>query len=448
MDHSTPSGDQTASAEAVAERDAPTFQDYVVADGLKAAKQTLAGVKADQLADPDLQTDPDDEAVLDAIEGAEAALDKAIVAQGKDGHEDSAPKRSGNWATAKRAFSSLLERPPAHVAQFQVRMSDDDGHVARFAGYASTTGVGYEVRDWLGEYRETILPGAFAKTLREQPNVPLLFNHDGVPLASTGSGTSRLSEDAVGLRNEADLDRRDALTNSICVQLERGVLNRMSFSFRAIKDSWNEDYDERGVQEAALYDSSIVTFPANPATTAELQTTLRSALGREGRSLWVADSELSIRSALPVLTSRDSDPDPDAEDLLEKAVRALVHADEVLCRQQGPHGRARTFNVAGALLEVRAGKALSGKNEALIKSALTALSAADERHAETAKQHAAASDALNNVLGGGAEGEDGNEGAATGGDPISPQDGAGARSVNPLQLKRAREAELRALRRR
>ena len=443
MDDLTPTdGDETARREAE-ERDQPTSEDWSVGYGLKNLKGDLARVKADQLADPDNKTDPDDEAVMSAIEEAEAAIDKAITAQGKDAKSE---PRSENPATPKRAFSSLLEQPPAHTGEFEVRMESDASTTARFVGYASTTGVPYSVRDWLGEYNETILPGAFAKTLREQGNVPLLFNHDGIPLASTGSGTSRLSEDKVGLRNEADLDRRDAVTNSICVQMERGVLNKMSFSFRGVKDVWNDAYDERGVSEAALYDSSVVTYPANPTTSAELRDSMRSALGREGRSLWLADSELSIRSALPVIVERREVGEEEG-DLLEKALRALVHADEVLCRSHGPHGRARTFHVASAMLELRAGKVLSAKNHALLKQAADALATADKHHAKAAKQHAAASDALNDVLGGGAEGEDANNGASTGGNPISPQDGAGPRSARSLRLKREREAELRALRR-
>lgn len=427
------------------ERDAPTSEDWTVSYGLKNAKQALAGVKADQLADPDNKTDPDDEAVMSAIEEAEAALDKAIVAQGKDGQREPAP-RSGNFATAKRAFSSLVEQPPSHPAQFEVRMgAGDDSNVAQFVGYASTTGVPYSVRDWLGEYNETILPGAFGKTLREQANVPLLFNHDGIPLASTGAGTSRLMEDKVGLRNEADLDRRSGLTNDICIAMQRGDLNKMSFSFKAIKDSWNDEFDDRGVNEAALYDSSVVTYPANPTTTAELQDSMRSALGREGRSLWLSDGELSVRSALPVILERREVGDEEG-DLLEKALRALVAADEVICRSHGPHGRARTFHVASALLELRAGKTLSAKNQALLQQASDALASADKHHAKVSTQHAAASNALNSVLGGGQDGTASNQGADNG-NPIMPQDGAGPRSARALRLKREREAELRALRR-
>jgi hypothetical protein len=234
------------------------------------------------------------------------------------------------------------------------------------------------------------------------------------------------------------------------VQLQRGVLNKMSFSFRGVKDVWNDTYDDRGVSEAALYDSSIVTYPANPTTSGELLDSFRSALGREGRSLWLSESELSVRSALPVVIERREVGDDEGE-LFERALRALVSADEVLCRSHGPHGRARTFHVADALTELRAGKALSSKNHALLKQAADALSAADKSHQKLADAHASAAGKIQDVLDASTDSASSQDGTANGaspgsGNPIMPQDGAGPRSARALQLKRQREAELRALR--
>lgn len=437
------------------DRDAPTPEDWGVMQALKDANLAIAHAKAKQLADPDYKTDPDDQAVMDAIQVAASAVDKAIVAQSKDGHDDAdtTPARSLNPATPKRAFSSMVEQAPAQTAQVQMRVAEDDT-TARFAGYASTTGVPYSVRDWLGEYQETIMPGAFAKTLREQGNIPLLFNHDGVPIASTSSGTSRLSEDARGLHNEADLDRRDALTNSLCVQLQRGVLDKMSFSFKAHKDAWNDNYDDRSVSEAQLFDTSIVTYPANPTTSAELVTGMRSALGREGRSLWLASDELSVRSTLPLLGNAVGG---EVDDLLERAVRALVHADDVMSRSNGAHGRARTFGVVRVLLEARAGKVLSAANQALLQQALDALSAGDQAHQKLAAQHDKAKGNLQSVLSSSSAAKSSDDdGMSNGtppgqGNPIMPQDGAGPRSQKlsaARRLARQRESELRALRRR
>lgn len=436
-------------------RDAPTPEDYGIAHGLRESKMLLAGVKAKQLADPDYKTDPDDTAVMKHIEGAEKELDKAIVAQSKDGHEDT-PERSVNWATAKRAgFMSLVEQPPAHTAEIQVRMgAEADGHIAHFVGFPSPTGVAYAVSDWLGEYEERMQPGAWAKTITERGNVPMLYNHDDSqpPLASTASGTSELSEVAKGLRNAAEFDRRDQFSNSICVQCERGVLKDMSVSFRAIKEAWNNTYDKRDVTEAMLYDTSIVTYPANPTASGGLVDAMRSALGREGRSLWLSDSEMSVRSALPVIVERQALPD-DSDDLIEKALRALAHADEVVSRTSGPHGRARTFLVAQTMLELRAGKMLSSKNEGLLKQALDALGAADKAHSKMANSHAEAVEKVSSVLANSNAGasDDGQNSQVPPGvqeNPISPKDGAGPRAQNPYALARARERERAQLRRR
>jgi HK97 family phage prohead protease len=326
------------------------------------------------------------------------------------------------------------ERSTPRPAKVQIRMDGSTG--AGFLGYASTTGDTYSVRDWLGEYSETIKPGAFRKTILESA-VPLLHNHSAdLVLAHTRSGTSRLAEDAIGLRNEADFDRRQTYVNDLCISLERGDVGAMSFAFAAVRETWNADYDRRSVDELKLFDTSIVTNPANPNTTAGLREAMRSALGREGRSLLFADTGLSVRSALPA-ARRGVLPHGDRA-LFERAFRAVSHADEELARRYD-QGRARTALVAGSLLELRAGRVLSAANEELLNRALTALSDAGDHH-QTAQNH------ISTVLGtAGGEGMDGNQGAGTDGSPIVPQDGAGPRSARSLRLQRQREQELRRM---
>lgn len=348
-------------------------------------------------------------------------------------------------AVPKRAFTSLVEQPPAHTAQLEIRMDTAaDSTAAQFRGYAATTDESYAVNDWVGEYRETINPGAFAKTLREQRAIPLLFNHAGMPMASTGSDTCRLSEDSRGLLAEADLDRRQALTNDLCIALERRDVSKMSFSFRAVKDGWNDAYDERSVAELALYDTSIVTNPANPGTTAELLGSMRSALGREGVALmW------SVRSA--VAGAAQHRVDSAAEPVVEQALRALGAADEAVCRQYGQHGRARTFVVASLMLQVREGRVLSSANEKLLTAALAALNEADDHLTGIDTALDEGQKAISAVLGvadpdGGPEdpddsgnaakanssGMDGDQGGGSSSkNPMMPADGAGPRSDRP-----------------
>ena len=120
-------------------------------------------------------------------------------------------------------------------------------------------------------FTEYVTRGAFTKTLKDGADVRLLFDHDGAPLARTKSGTLRLSEDARGLKVEADLDPANPLAQQIMSGLRRGDLNQMSFAFRTIKDSWNTDRSVRELREVQLYDVSVVTYPAYEETIAELR---------------------------------------------------------------------------------------------------------------------------------------------------------------------------------
>jgi len=147
----------------------------------------------------------------------------------------------------------------------------DNAEMLGLRGYACVTGSAYTVRDWLGEYDETIEPGAFTKALSERDDVRLLLNHEGLPLARTKSGTLRLAEDGTGLEADADLDKRSTLTNDVAVAMERGDLDQMSFAFQATRQEWNEDYTQRFIREVKLFDVSVVTYPANPATSVKLR---------------------------------------------------------------------------------------------------------------------------------------------------------------------------------
>jgi HK97 family phage prohead protease len=54
-------------------------------------------------------------------------------------------------------------------------------------------------------------------------------------------------------------------------RLERGELDSESFAFQVLADQWNADYTERLISEVKLFDTSVVSFPANPATVAQLR---------------------------------------------------------------------------------------------------------------------------------------------------------------------------------
>jgi HK97 family phage prohead protease len=181
-------------------------------------------------------------------------------------------------------------------------------------GYASTFGQPYD----MGWYIEDVDRAAFNRTLTRSPDVRMLVNHTDLPLARTTSGTLGLSADDTGLRVQADLDATDPDVQRLAPKMRRGDLNQMSFAFRVVADAWDwsdEMHPSRTLRELDLDngDVSVVTYPANPNTSA--------ALRDSGRLTYEA-----LASALLDMESRGMTPEQVAA-VLERAQRQLRGLD-------------------------------------------------------------------------------------------------------------------------
>ena len=161
------------------------------------------------------------------------------------------------------------ERESRALSRVEIRM---DGDAPVLDGYATVYDYRYDVAGGpeLGGFAEIIARGAAAKSAKEA-DVRLLVNHTGMPLARTKSGTMQLESDEVGLRVRAELDPSNPAVAELRSAMARGDLDEMSFGFRAIRDQWSSDYNERTITEVKLYDVSLVTYPANPATVAQMR---------------------------------------------------------------------------------------------------------------------------------------------------------------------------------
>lgn len=189
------------------------------------------------------------------------------------------------------------------VSALEIR---DDSSAPILSGYASTFDQPYD----MGWYSETVAPEAFQRTLGRTPDVRLLINHGGLPLARTTSGTLTLDTDSRGLRVSAQLDPSDPDVQALIPKMRRGDLNQMSFGFRTIEDEWSKDMSSRTMRNLDLNDGdvSVVTYPANPNASAGI----RALGGAHGDA---------ITSALRELERRDASP----EDLASVLTRALAY---------------------------------------------------------------------------------------------------------------------------
>jgi len=190
-----------------------------------------------------------------------------------------------------RSKMKKTERRTFTVKNIETREAEDG--TMRMAGYAAV----FNEPSLPLPFIEKIAPGAFSKTLRETPDVRLLINHEGLPLARTKNGTMRLTEDQKGLYFEAELantqEARDLYT-----LVARGDVDQMSFAFRVIRQKYNEDRSERLLTEVSLADGdvSIVTYPAYPATSVEAREALKKVMReiKQGREI-TGDSLLVLK---------------------------------------------------------------------------------------------------------------------------------------------------------
>lgn len=147
----------------------------------------------------------------------------------------------------------------------EVRVQADGDGPKKIVGYAARFN---ELSDVLWDFREQIMPGAFADALKGS-DVRGLFNHDpNHVLGRESAGTLELREDEKGLWYEiAPPDTQWA--RDLLVSIERGDIKESSFAFTMTGgvDEWDDSVKPsiRTIKRiGALYDVSPVTFPAYP----------------------------------------------------------------------------------------------------------------------------------------------------------------------------------------
>ena len=175
----------------------------------------------------------------------------------------------------------------------EVRAVDTKDGSLKIGGYAATfnaeaTGL---------NFREVIAPGAFTRALASQDPVFLLVNHDmeGIPLASTQSGTLSLRQDSTGLYMEATLDPANPKAQELSSALRRGDMDKMSFAFTVSPDGQTKDAGLRTLTDIErLYEVSVVTLPAYDSTSVGMRSVEEQDLDLAKRKLSMKVKQYSL----------------------------------------------------------------------------------------------------------------------------------------------------------
>lgn len=162
-------------------------------------------------------------------------------------------------------------------ADYELRVAADG---FTFEGYAAVYGMPSALLSFPSlkggkRFREIIEPGAFSKTLAGQPDVTLRHQHNmnALPLARTRSGTMTLTDDARGLRVQANLPDNE-YGRPVRDAIARGDISGMSFRFHTVRDDWKDGVDGtiRTLREVKLGpEVSVTEFPAYPDTVATVR---------------------------------------------------------------------------------------------------------------------------------------------------------------------------------
>lgn len=133
-----------------------------------------------------------------------------------------------------------------------------DGETRTFEGYGSVFGV-------LDSYADIVAPGAFKRSLKEAKSAgrmpALLWQHD--PSSPIGVYES-MGEDATGLYVKGRLSDTQ-LGREAYTLLKDGALSGLSIGFTTRKSKVDNESGVRTLTDVQLWETSLVTFPANDA---------------------------------------------------------------------------------------------------------------------------------------------------------------------------------------
>lgn len=127
----------------------------------------------------------------------------------------------------------------------------------RIEGYAAVFGN----RD---AYGDIIVPGAFERTLREKPDVKVLYQHStDQPIGKQESAY----EDEFGLAVVGALTNTDLVTGTVVPLLQDEVITGLSIGYEIVTEEYNAELETWFLKDIDLWEWSPVTFPANELAT-------------------------------------------------------------------------------------------------------------------------------------------------------------------------------------
>lgn len=244
---------------------------------------------------------------------------------------------------SRRALPGAAARLETFRAYFRREQVVVNGkQMAALDGYASITGIEYEMWDMFGPYGEMVSPTAFDTTLAANPDVAFLLNHKGMTMARTIAKpgyepTLMLDADPRGLHARAIVNPERSDIADLLTAIDDGLITEMSFAFMITEGGWDDDWEHFTIESVDIDrgDVSAVNYGANPYTSIE-------ARSREILSDLQRLPDGAQRAALAALRRRfpASRAVSDADDDLSSLVASLDATLDQACALSADADRA------------------------------------------------------------------------------------------------------------
>src|SRR5574343_316720 len=148
----------------------------------------------------------------------------------------------------------------------------------------------------LGGFKETIKKGAFSRSLIQNPDVRVLWNHDtNEPIGRAGKNAT-FEETEQGVRCRVKLPRTTRAMD-IMELVKAGIVTGMSFGFVCNMDEWEDDVEGmalRKVVDGTLFEVSPVTFSAYSDSVVALRSKESTSEAMESLKKYKASKEIRM----------------------------------------------------------------------------------------------------------------------------------------------------------
>lgn len=183
----------------------------------------------------------------------------------------------------------------------------------KFSGYASVFGG-------VDSYGDTIMPGAYATTLKNRTRpIAMRWNHYGPVIGKW----TRIEEDEKGLYVEGELTEGHSVAKDAYALLKHGAVSGLSIGYYPVKESPN-DHGGMDISEIKLVEISVVESPADMAAQiSDVKSAIEQAETRKEFEELLRNAGGFSRTDAKTLVTRikslghrnDGDPENDSADM-------------------------------------------------------------------------------------------------------------------------------------